>query len=206
MSVGALVVVAASFLAGAIPFGLLLGRWRGVDVRRTGSGNIGATNVMRVAGRRLGLLTFLLDGLKGAIGPMTIRLIGWGAGWQEASVLAAVAGHCFSPFLRGRGGKGVATFIGGTAVVSPMAGALGGGMFAISLLAFRYVGLSSALMALASTATLAMLPEGGRLVAFTSLTATALIAVRHGENWRRMASGREPRAFEGRRTRDRDHA
>ena len=111
--------VVAAYMIGAIPFGVMIARLRGVDIRAHGSGNIGATNVARVMGLPLGLLVLALDAGKGAaavlivryyIGvPQVVALAGW----------AAIAGHCFSPFLGGEGGKGVATSLGVFAMISP---------------------------------------------------------------------------------------
>src|SRR5438046_7183154 len=107
-----------SYLIGAVPFGYAVARWRGVDILRRGSGNIGATNVGRVLGRRFGLLVFLLDFAKGAVPVATATLL---AARQDPSApiypeiygvaagLAALLGHMFSPYLGFRGGKGVAT-------------------------------------------------------------------------------------------------
>ena len=104
--------VAASYFVGAIPFGVLVGKRLGVDVRSVGSGNTGATNVWRALGPRAGALVFTLDILKGLAGPW----IGRGLGADEAVVavcgVAAVLGHVFSIFLKGRGGKGIATAAG----------------------------------------------------------------------------------------------
>jgi acyl phosphate:glycerol-3-phosphate acyltransferase len=116
-------LVAASYLVGSVPFGLLLGRFvAGVDVRKSGSGNIGATNVARTAGRRLGVLTLLLDATKGGI-PVAVTALVLGAphdaDWPAAAGLAAFLGHVFPFWLRFRGGKGVATAFGAFVVLSP---------------------------------------------------------------------------------------
>src|SRR5690606_4246297 len=109
------------YLSGSIPFGLLIARWaRGVDVRQVGSGNIGATNVVRAAGKGLGLLVLALDALKGALPVwLTLRLIP--DGWVPACVVAgfAVVGHIFPVWLKLRGGKGVATAAGVLGVLAP---------------------------------------------------------------------------------------
>ncbi|MCD6360361.1 MAG: glycerol-3-phosphate acyltransferase [Armatimonadetes bacterium] len=101
--------VVAAYLIGGIPFGLLAGLSRGVDVRKHGSGNIGATNVIRVVGLKLGLLVFVLDTLKGLAGVLIGRALGM-EGWMLPTVgLIAVMGHSFSPYLAFKGGKGVST-------------------------------------------------------------------------------------------------
>src|SRR5712692_3323505 len=102
-------LVVLGYLSGSIPYGALLAKWiKGVDVRRAGSGNIGATNVARVAGRKLGVLVLLLDAAKGAL-PVLISLHWSSENWLHATVgLAAFLGHVFPIWLRFRGGKGVA--------------------------------------------------------------------------------------------------
>ncbi|WP_208757758.1 glycerol-3-phosphate 1-O-acyltransferase PlsY [Leptospira dzoumogneensis] len=111
----------ASFLLGSIPFGFLAAKLKGIDIRQKGSGNIGATNVTRMLGWRIGLPVLLLDITKGAVFPLTIRLI-YGESQEYLSLfcgVAAVLGHMFSPFLKFKGGKGVATSFGVFAVLAP---------------------------------------------------------------------------------------
>jgi glycerol-3-phosphate acyltransferase PlsY len=112
-------LIAAAFWAGAIPFGVLIARRRGVDIRAHGSGNIGATNVTRVLGARAGAVVLVLDALKGAL-PTAAALAAAGEPRTVALTgLAAILGHCFSPFLGSKGGKGVATALGVFIVASP---------------------------------------------------------------------------------------
>lgn len=111
----------ASFLLGSIPFGFLAAKFKGIDIRQKGSGNIGATNVTRMLGWKIGLPVLLLDIAKGAVFPLTIRLI-YGESQELLSLfcgVAAVLGHMFSPFLKFKGGKGVATSFGVFAVLAP---------------------------------------------------------------------------------------
>ncbi len=123
--------VCAAYLVGAVPFGYLVGRWKGVDLFAVGSGNIGATNVGRVLGWRYGVAVFVLDFLKGALPP---AVAGWvweatvGAGaypWKEAVRVAAAAaaffGHLYPVYLGFRGGKGIATGAGTIVVLTPVA-------------------------------------------------------------------------------------
>ena len=113
-------VLLAAYLVAAIPFGVLLGRVGGVDVRRVGSGNIGATNVLRHRGILAGLATLLLDAAKGAAGvalALRIEPQGW---LPQAAAVAVVLGHCYPVYLAFRGGKGVATAAGAFAVLSPV--------------------------------------------------------------------------------------
>src|SRR5262245_34443188 len=142
-----------AYLIGAVPFGYLVARWRGVDITKLGSGNIGATNVGRVLGKPLGLLVFLLDFAKGAL-PTAAARVCFG---DEADYLAVVAGlsailgHMFPIYLGFIGGKGVATGAGVVFVLMPLP-ALGGLLVWIAMLcAFRYVSLASLAAAAALT-------------------------------------------------------
>ena len=114
-----LLFIVAGFAAGSIPWGVIVAKQRGVDIRQKGSGNIGATNVARVLGLKDGLLVLLLDALKGALVTLAAARLD-GAPWVIAATgFAAILGHCFSPWLGGKGGKGVATALGVFVIVSP---------------------------------------------------------------------------------------
>lgn len=112
-------VVAGAFLLGAIPFGVIVARRRGVDIRTAGSGNIGATNVARVMGIGAGLLVLVLDAAKGAAAVLAAHRLFASPQIDALAGWAAIIGHCFSPFLGGKGGKGVATALGVFAVIAP---------------------------------------------------------------------------------------
>jgi glycerol-3-phosphate acyltransferase PlsY len=141
-------VLIAAYLLGSIPFGYLIVRGReGADVRETGSGGTGATNVSRRAGKAAGVLTLLLDALKGALALWMARWlltddagINW---WVAAAALMAVLGHCFPVWLGFRGGKGVATGIGVFLVLSPVACACAAFFFILVVWTTRYVSLGS---------------------------------------------------------------
>jgi glycerol-3-phosphate acyltransferase PlsY len=139
------VLVGAAYLAGSIPFGMLLTRWlRGVDVRGQGSGNIGATNVARVAGKKLGAVVLLLDALKGALPVLFARLWQPEAPWLHVLVaLAAVLGHVFPVWLRFRGGKGVATALGVFVMLAPLAALAGALTYAVLLWLTRVSSIGS---------------------------------------------------------------
>jgi glycerol-3-phosphate acyltransferase PlsY len=106
------IVSLAAYLCGSIPTGVLLTRRLGINIRNTGSGNVGATNVARSAGKTVGLLTLLGDALKGLIPVVVARMFGLGEGMVACAAVAALLGHIFSPFLQFSGGKGVATGLG----------------------------------------------------------------------------------------------
>lgn len=181
----------AAFLCGSIPFGLLLVKLAGKgDVRAHGSGNIGATNVSRVGGKALGIVTLLLDILKGFLPVFLARQAGLGDGALSLVALAAVLGHVFTPWLKFQGGKGVATALGvalafrASMVVPPLA------VFLVLVLAFRYVSLGSVAAAAALPATLLM--RGGPVAVVLPWTALALLViVKHHDNIRRLLKGTE---------------
>lgn len=154
--------IAAAFLAGSVPFGLLIARSRGIDIRKHGSGNIGATNVLRVMGAGPGGLCFLLDMLKGlvptaaagwAAGAMFAAALAPGDAWAWLAVMAAtVFGHMFSPWVGFRGGKGVATGFGAMLGMHPYLSVPAVASLAVWIgvvAATRYAGLASVAAALA---------------------------------------------------------
>jgi glycerol-3-phosphate acyltransferase PlsY len=176
----ALALIAGAFWAGAIPFGVLIARRRGVDIRAHGSGNIGATNVTRVLGTRAGAVVLVLDALKGAL-PTAAALAALGEPRTVALTgLAAILGHCFSPFLRGRGGKGVATAAGVVVVIAPGRGAIASAVVALVLRATRVPALGSLAAAAAITAGLAL--RGGGPYTALALATTVLLVYTHRSN------------------------
>jgi glycerol-3-phosphate acyltransferase PlsY len=187
-----LILMVAAYLCGSIPFGVLLGRRAGVDIRRSGSGNIGATNVARTAGARLGVLTLMADVLKGA-GPVLVgRALGVGPGVLAATGLAAFVGHLFPFGLRFAGGKGVATALGVLIALCPAAAAAAAAVFAAVFAAFRYVSVASLAAALASPLASAGLGCPRPFVTI-AVAMAVLIAWRHRDNLRRLLAGTEPR-------------
>ena len=122
ISITLLSIPIAAYLLGSIPFGLLLAKLLGgLDVRKAGSGNIGATNVARAAGPLAGILTLLLDAAKGAVAILLAeRLSGGSATWMMIAAMASLVGHCYPIWLNFRGGKGVATAAGFFIVLSPI--------------------------------------------------------------------------------------
>src|SRR6476659_9663907 len=103
-------LVVCSFLLGAIPWGYIAGKVRGgIDLRTVGSGSTGATNVLRTLGARASATVFILDFLKGLVPVLAAKMLGFEPEWQAVAAVATVAGHCWSPFIQFKGGKGVAT-------------------------------------------------------------------------------------------------
>ncbi|WP_224365852.1 glycerol-3-phosphate 1-O-acyltransferase PlsY [Hyalangium versicolor] len=143
------------YLAGSIPFGVLVTRWaRGVDVRAEGSGNIGATNVARVAGKKLGVLVLALDALKGTLPVvLALRMMPDSPRVHVAVGLAAFLGHCFPVWLKFRGGKGVATALGVLVVLVPLAALAGAVVYGLVLATTRVSSLGSLTAGVASVAT-----------------------------------------------------
>ncbi len=192
-----------AFLAGSVPFGLVLVRLAGKgDVRAHGSGNIGATNVSRVGGKALGVVTLLLDIAKGWLPVWLAARFGFGLLGISLVALAAVAGHIFTPWLRFKGGKGVATALGAALGFLPVAVLPSLGLFAAVLLATRYVSLGSvlaaALMPFSMRYFLAREPFAILLLDAPVLPAMAawgavflLVILKHHENLGRLLKGTE---------------
>jgi acyl phosphate:glycerol-3-phosphate acyltransferase len=194
----AILTVCASYLIGSIPFSYLVARAFGVsDVRRVGSGNVGATNVLRTAGRPAGVLAFLLDAGKGAL---AAALAGGLAPGDRAlpalAALAAVAGHMYPVWLRFHGGKGVATGLGAFAPIAPVAAGIAVLAFAVVAAATRYVSLGSIAGAVALAA-LAFAEHGPGPVAACATVTAALIVFRHRSNLRRIRAHTERRVGQG---------
>jgi glycerol-3-phosphate acyltransferase PlsY len=195
----------AAYLLGSIPFGLLLTRlFGGVDVRKSGSGNIGATNVARVAGPLAGILTLLFDAGKGAAAVWVAgRVSNESATWMMIAALAALLGHCFPIWLKFRGGKGVATAAGAFFVLCPAA--LLGSVIVFLLVVFlwRYVSLASIFAAAAMPLLIYLLwaPHHAPppVVTFGALAAAVIIVYKHDGNIQRLMQGEEPKFFFGKK-------
>lgn len=188
MSGAAAILVA--YVLGAITFGPLVARLRGVDLRAHGSGNIGATNVGRVLGKRTGRLVLLLDALKGTLAVLLARALGGSEAVVGAAAAAAVLGHCFPIFLRFRGGKGAATALGVTVPLDPFA-ALAGGLGYVLLK--RGTGLASAgsLTGVASALATGYVLHGASPAVFALVAVAVVVVLRHRENLRRLSRGEE---------------
>ena len=187
-----LLMIAFAYLLGSVPTGYLLGYFAGVDVRRAGSGNVGATNVARVAGKRLGLLTLLGDAAKG-FAPVFIALrMDLDAGLTGLVALAAFLGHLYPIFLKFKGGKGVATALGALLALAPAAVGVLFMVFFIAALATRIVSLASMITAAMTPVVIWFFDYPAPLIGITLLMAL-MIVWRHRENIQRLLSGAEPK-------------
>jgi acyl phosphate:glycerol-3-phosphate acyltransferase len=198
-------IILACYLLGAVPFGWLIARSRGVDILRQGSGNIGATNVGRVLGSRYGALVFVLDFAKGALPVLAASWLTPFAGTDlppdtllVAAGTAAFIGHLFPIYLRFRGGKGVATGVGVVTVLLPVTAAVVLAAWVVVLAATRYVAVASlAAVVLLSILRMTFMPDplswDHAVVTVFCLFGTALVCIRHVGNIRRLAQGTEHR-------------
>jgi len=178
------------FLLGSIPFGLLLTRAAGLgDIRKVGSGNIGATNVLRTGNKKLAAATLLLDALKGLTPVLVFNLL-WGPVPAAAAAAGAVLGHMFPPWLGFKGGKGVATTLGVLIGLSWQLGAITCALWLVLAALFRYSSLAALLSILiGAVAAWYFVPVAAPVLCLLA----ALVWVRHHENIRRLLNGTEPK-------------
>jgi glycerol-3-phosphate acyltransferase PlsY len=188
-----LLYLALGYLCGSIPFGLLVGKFSGLgDIRKTGSGNIGATNMLRTGGKKLAVLTLFLDGGKAALPVMLGVSVCFTLG--APAFLGAVLGHMFPVWLKFKGGKGVATTLGGFLALHFPLGALLCGIWLATAVLFRYSSLS-ALVAVGSAPLLlyALRPDVDILTLSIAGVIAILVFIRHHSNIRRLLKGEEPK-------------
>jgi glycerol-3-phosphate acyltransferase PlsY len=188
------VVILAAYLLGSIPASFLVARAFGVaDVRRVGSGNVGATNVLRSAGKPAGAMALALDVGKGALAVALCQRLVPGHPWLGAcAAVAAVVGHVYPLWLGLRGGKGVATGLGAFAVLEPVAALVALPVFGLTAAVTQYASLASVVGAL-SLAVLTFVFRGPDAVAIAAGLTAAFIVVRHRTNLRRVLDGSERR-------------
>ncbi|PLY07820.1 MAG: acyl-phosphate glycerol 3-phosphate acyltransferase [Desulfuromonas sp.] len=186
-------LLCAAYLVGAIPTGVVLTRLIGADdVRKSGSGNIGATNVYRVAGRAVGVATLLCDILKGVL-PVIVATKLNGSPTQIASIaIIAFLGHCYPVYLGFRGGKGVATALGIFMVLSPQGVVLAAALFVLLVWKFRYISFGS-VSAAASIPFLVYAFERQLPLTLASLLIAGMVIWRHRSNIQRLINGTENR-------------
>jgi acyl phosphate:glycerol-3-phosphate acyltransferase len=194
-----LLIPVAAYLLGSVPFGLLLAKlFGGTDVRKGGSGNIGAANVTRVAGPLAGVLTLLLDAAKGATAVLLAgRYSNDGATWMIVAGLAALVGHCFPVWLKFKGGKGVATAAGVYLALCPPAFFSGLALFILVVAFWRYVSLGSISAAAAMPLLIYFLwaPHHAPppIITFGALAVAMLVVYKHDGNLQRLVEGTEPK-------------
>ncbi len=189
----ALLALLIAYVLGAIPFGYLLVKWKtGGDVRSAGSGNIGATNVLRTTGRAAGVITLLLDIGKGYLAVWIAgRLTDGDPLWTSAAALAVMAGHAFPVFLRFHGGKAVASFIGAFLRLTPWAIAAVLVVFVAVVFLTRYISMGSIVAAACFPLAVWLLVKPPLPVVIASLISAAFIIYRHRSNVQRLRAGKE---------------
>ncbi len=179
------------YLLGSVPFGMVLARLMGLgNLRDIGSGNIGATNVLRTGNKGAALGTLILDGGKGAVAVLLARAV-TGEDAAQAAGLMAFIGHCFPIWLRFKGGKGVATFLGILLALAPIVGAACCATWLVTALVTRMSSFA-ALMA-AATSTIWMVFLGHSEISLLGIALTLLVYIRHAANIRRIKAGTEPK-------------
>jgi acyl phosphate:glycerol-3-phosphate acyltransferase len=199
------VVGIGSYLLGSIPFGYLAGRMAGIDIRKCGSGNVGATNVIRTLGKAYGYPVFLADFLKGFAAVKVSLLIAMRvqSGWNSPEMLgilaaiSSVIGHSFPVWLRFKGGKGVATSAGALLGLAPVAALVGAAIWVLTFWLTRYVSVASIAAAAALPfiilITTWLSRTDGRSLFYSSVCLAAVVIWRHRSNLSRLIRGTEPR-------------
>ena len=188
-----LAVLLVAYLLGSIPFGYLLVRWKtGNDVRASGSGNIGATNVLRTTGRLAGVATLLLDVGKGYL---AVWIAGQWTGesplWMSLAALAVMAGHAYSVFLGFKGGKAVASFVGAFLCLTPFALGMETIVFVVVVAWTRYISLGSIIGAATFPLAVWLLLQPPAPIWIAAIMASAFIIYKHSSNIERLRQGRE---------------
>lgn len=189
----AFLVLLAAYLIGGIPFGYLLVKLkRGEDVRDMGSGNIGATNVLRTTGRALGFATLLLDIFKGALAVwLADRFLNGSIEWMCLAALAVMAGHAYPVFLKFKGGKAVASFVGAFLYLTPLPLAVMLVVFVITVAVTRYISLGSVLAAGFFPLAVLLIEHPPSIVVNSAAIAGIFIVIRHRSNLERIRAGNE---------------
>jgi glycerol-3-phosphate acyltransferase PlsY len=197
-------IIIVSYLLGSIPFGYIAGRIAGIDIRTAGSGNVGATNVVRILGKRYGYPVFALDVLKG-FGAVKISMVmsGQHLEWNSPEIsgmvgaIFSVLGHVFPAWLKFKGGKGVATAAGALLALMPIATLIGVAVWIIVFWLTRYVSLASVVATAALPIVILVIGSAdghsGRLLVYSSVCVAALVIWRHRSNLSRLLRGTEPR-------------
>jgi acyl phosphate:glycerol-3-phosphate acyltransferase len=187
-----IIVTLCSYLLSSIPTGYIIGSLAGVDIRKVGSGNVGATNVARVVGKKRGLLTLIADVTKGFLPVFVAARLGLSHTAVAVIAIAAFLGHLYPVFLKFQGGKGVATALGVLLALAPMATVVLIALFGVVAGSSRLVSLSSIVAALAAPIMLWSLSYSPIVIA-TGVFLAVMITVRHRDNIQRLYAGTEPR-------------
>ncbi len=186
------IAVAAAYIIGSIPTGVIVARLHGVDLRSQGSGNIGATNALRVIGRKAGAMTLAGDLLKGILAVyLAVRLAGHDAGLLAAA--AAVVGHDFSLFMGFKGGKGVATTFGAFVAVEPLVALIAFMVWLATVIVWRYSSLGAIVSFSLLPVMVMLFGAHDRGLVLLSLFMTGLALIKHRSNIARLLKGTEPR-------------
>ncbi|MBI2897976.1 MAG: glycerol-3-phosphate 1-O-acyltransferase PlsY [Deltaproteobacteria bacterium] len=180
------------YLLGSIPTGVIVARARGIDLRKVGSGNIGATNVARALGRKMGVLVLLLDAIKGLVAVLVASRLGTNGPWLAGVGFAAVVGHIFPVWLKLRGGKGAATSVGVLIGLVPVAGAAAGLTYLTVYAKTRTSSLGSLSGAIAALIAAPFATASRELLALVVVMFVTIV-LSHRENIRRLARGQENR-------------
>jgi glycerol-3-phosphate acyltransferase PlsY len=199
-----IVVLTGSYLLGSIPFGYLIGRIAGIDIRKVGSCNIGATNVLRVLGKRYGYAVFLLDFFKGfgAVKLSMLLAMRSPPGWNSPELfgiiaaISSIVGHSYPPWLKFKGGKGVATSAGALFALTAVGGLIGLGIWMVIFWLTRYVSVASITAALLLPVVILVIGwrnESAKVIFYFSVCAAAVVIWRHRSNLSRLMHGTEPR-------------
>ena len=194
----AALLVVVGYLLGSLSFALLLVKWRtGADIRTVGSGNAGATNVLRAHGKRLAAAVALLDIAKGAAAVLLMRLVTADPRYAAGAGLAAILGHVFPLYSGFRGGKGVATAVGAFLILAPLATAVCLAVFLAIVASTRYVSLASMVAIVLLPPAAGLLSHAPRAVVIAAAATAVLVVFKHVENLKRLARGEERKLGSG---------
>jgi glycerol-3-phosphate acyltransferase PlsY len=184
--------ITIGYLVGSVPFAFLISRRRGIDLRIVGSGNVGASNVLRTSGVPMAIVAMCLDAVKGAVAVLVAQRVAVQPVTPMAAGLASIVGHLYPVWLRFRGGKGVATAAGVFGVLTPVALAAAGGVFVIAVWVTRYISVGSIAAAI-TLAIVAATTDAPAFIAIGAAVAAAIIVHRHRANLARLIAGTERR-------------
>jgi len=186
-----ILAVTIGYFVGSVPFAFLLSRRRGIDLRRVGSGNVGASNVLRTSGVATAVLAMCLDAIKGSVAVLLAQRVAMGSATPVAAGLASVIGHLYPVWLRFRGGKGVATAAGVFGVLTPIALGVSSVVFVLAVWVTRYISVGS--IAAAITLAVVALTDSPTVIAVGAVVTALIILHRHRSNLARVFAGTERR-------------